>query len=108
VTIPRNVKQSLPGPPDLEITLPISEEALLIGGHLNPFHGHCANHLIIGNLGDNEIVLVSCDDGDMVGYYTRTINDVVKAIQTEYNDAREDSGTERMGERAVQACQVKP
>ncbi|EPE29147.1 hypothetical protein GLAREA_00307 [Glarea lozoyensis ATCC 20868] len=79
VTVPRNVKHSLPGTPDLNILLPTSVQAEIVGGHLDEDNGHCVNHLIIGNLGDEEIILIACDDGDLVGYYTNVINQVVNA-----------------------------
>jgi hypothetical protein len=59
----------------------MSVEAVGIGGVINPSHGHCVNHLIIGNLGDDEIVLVSCDDGDVLAYYTNVINEAVERIK---------------------------
>jgi hypothetical protein len=60
--------------------LPISDDAILVGGDIDPSHGHYVNHLIIGNLGDEEIVLVSCDDGDVLAYHTNVISDVVERI----------------------------
>jgi hypothetical protein len=36
------------------------------------------NHMIIGDLGDEEILLCSHNDGDVVGFYT---SDIEKALQ---------------------------
>lgn len=38
---------------------------------------HCVNHLTIGNLGNYEILLMSCDDGDVLAYYTHMLKDEV-------------------------------
>ena len=32
------------------------------------------NHLIIGDIGDEEVVLVACDDGDVISYTVRSIS----------------------------------
>ena len=40
--------------------------------------GHSVNHLIISRLGDQEIALCSCDDGDVLGFYTDTFANAVK------------------------------
>lgn len=34
---------------------------------------HAVNHLIVGDIGDEEIVVVACDDGDVISYYVRSI-----------------------------------
>ena len=38
--------------------------------HGNP---HAVNHLIVGELGDEEVLLCACDDGDVIGYTVRSI-----------------------------------
>lgn len=73
VTIPRDLKQILPGNADLVLELPVSESAILVGGYIDDTRPHCVNHLIIGNLGTHEVVLMSCDDGDILAYYTHII-----------------------------------
>jgi hypothetical protein len=42
-------------------------------------HGHNVNHIIVGNLGVLEIVLMACDDGDVIAYYTHTIQAAIKS-----------------------------
>lgn len=39
---------------------------------------HTINHVLVGNLGILEIVLVAFDDGDVVAYYTNVIDQVVE------------------------------
>lgn len=43
---------------------------------------HQVNHLIIGLLGDLEILLMAYDDGDVISYYTKQIEDTVGDSQT--------------------------
>lgn len=52
-------------------------------GEVDPSHPHAVNRLHVGNLGSEEILLVSCDDGDVIGYH-------ISAIQR-FIDAREQS-----------------
>ena len=46
-------------------------------GEVDPFHPHAVNRLHVGNLGLEEILLVSCDDGDVIGYHTSAIQQVI-------------------------------
>jgi hypothetical protein len=42
------------------------------------YRGHIINHLVIGNLGDKEILLCSCHDGDVIAYYTQVIENALR------------------------------
>jgi hypothetical protein len=42
-------------------------------GYIDSRNPHSINHLIVDFLGDLEIVLLACDDGDVIGYYTQEI-----------------------------------
>lgn len=44
-----------------------------IGGYIDRVGHHQMNNLIIGDLGDEEILLFACDDGDILAYYTSKI-----------------------------------
>jgi hypothetical protein len=79
VTIPRGLKQTLSGKPDLILDLPRSPEAVRVGGFIEPARPHCVNHLITGNLGTYEIILLACDDGDVIAYYVHTIAALIKS-----------------------------
>ena len=70
VYVPRNLKQALPTRPDLIVKLPVSEKAHHSGGYIDENHPHSMNHMIVGSFGDLEILLVACDDGDMLAFYT--------------------------------------
>jgi hypothetical protein len=36
--------------------------------------------MIIGNLGTHEVLLMGCDDGDVLGYYTHPIASIVAMV----------------------------
>ncbi|KAJ8132343.1 hypothetical protein O1611_g1281 [Lasiodiplodia mahajangana] len=67
------VDHALPPRPDLILRPPVSQEALRVGGYLDHNRPHQMNHLIMSDLGDEEILLLACDDGDVVAYYTSQI-----------------------------------
>ncbi|TRX97923.1 hypothetical protein FHL15_001133 [Xylaria flabelliformis] len=67
------VDHALPAHPDLVLKPPRSKEAAKVGGYLDPQQPHKINHLIMGDLGDEEILLLACDDGDVLAYYTSQI-----------------------------------
>ncbi|TGO24168.1 hypothetical protein BPAE_0110g00260 [Botrytis paeoniae] len=68
ITRPRTLKQILPGVPDMILRLPKSRNAG--AGYVYQSRPHCVNNMIIGNLGNKEILLFCCDDGDVTAYYT--------------------------------------
>ena len=63
--------QILPKKPALIIAIPQSQPGLR--GYINPDFPHAINHLIIGEIGNEEVLVACCDDGDVVGYTTRSI-----------------------------------
>ncbi|KAH8819165.1 CRT10-domain-containing protein, partial [Xylogone sp. PMI_703] len=73
VIVPLNVRQTIPSQPDLILRLPRSRLGQQTTGYIDPYHPHCVNHLMVGKLGDFEILLLCCDDGDVMAYYTRSI-----------------------------------
>ncbi|RWA07082.1 hypothetical protein EKO27_g8023 [Xylaria grammica] len=83
------VEQTLPQRPDLIFRPPASREALGVGGYIDTSSPHQMNHLIIGDLGNEEIILLACDDGDVLGYYTSRIDKAL--LRMESSDARYDS-----------------
>ncbi|ROW01632.1 hypothetical protein VSDG_02017 [Cytospora chrysosperma] len=44
-----------------------------VDGYINPNCPHEINHMIVGELGEEEILLVGRDNGDVVAWYTRSI-----------------------------------
>lgn len=62
----------MPSKPELIIEIPTSRPGLR--GYLDRRRPHAINHLIVGNLGDEEMLLAACDDGDVVIYNLRSID----------------------------------
>lgn len=74
ISRPRScITNALPAEPDLILQPPASEMSYLVGGYLDDDFPHQVNHLIVGELGQEEILLLAYDDGDVIGYYTRHI-----------------------------------
>ncbi|CAL3962288.1 unnamed protein product [Diplocarpon coronariae] len=73
LTIPRDLRQTLPATPDLVVDLPRTERADGVPGCLDRVHAHDVNNLKVGPLGDHEILLMGCDDGDVIAYYTHQL-----------------------------------
>ncbi|KAK6948666.1 hypothetical protein Daesc_010436 [Daldinia eschscholtzii] len=74
VSRPRScITNSLPAEPDLILRPQASAMGIEVGGYLDNVFPHQVNHMIVGNLGEEEILLLAYDDGDVIGYYTRSI-----------------------------------
>lgn len=48
-------------------------------GFIDPSRPHAANQLIVDHLGLEEVLLLACDDGDIIGYRTSAILDAYEA-----------------------------
>ncbi|KAE8452243.1 hypothetical protein EG329_001710 [Mollisiaceae sp. DMI_Dod_QoI] len=83
VFIPRDVRNTISGLPDLVLDLPISQRALEVGGSLDPDLPHSVNNMKIGDLGNLEILLVACDDGDVIAYYTHMLDREVQLLKAQ-------------------------
>ncbi|MCJ1401430.1 hypothetical protein MMC11_004643 [Xylographa trunciseda] len=42
-------------------------------GCINPYNPHAANHIVVGDLGTEEILVCACDDGDVFAFPTRSL-----------------------------------
>ncbi|KAM3086693.1 hypothetical protein ACMFMG_000818 [Clarireedia jacksonii] len=93
VTRPRNLKQALPSLPDLILRLPVSKHAG--PGYIDTLRPHCVNHMLIGKLGEKEILLLASDDGDVTAYYTDLI-------------AQDLQGAIRSTPKAIPICSTQP
>lgn len=71
--------QHIPSRPELVIDVPSSRYGL--DGYLDSSHPHGINHLVVGNLGNEEVVAIACDDGDIISYLVRSIELVVEHKQ---------------------------
>ncbi|RYP56477.1 hypothetical protein DL771_011796 [Monosporascus sp. 5C6A] len=78
VSRPRScVTNTLPATPDLVLKPRPSHMSFLVGGDIDRDNPHQVNHLIVGDLGDEEILLLAYDDGDVIAYYTRHIDNAL-------------------------------
>ena len=50
-------------------------------GYLDILRPHAANQILVGDLGSREILLIACDDGDVIGYYTRSILNAIENLE---------------------------
>ncbi|KAM3426364.1 hypothetical protein MY4824_010001 [Beauveria thailandica] len=74
VYVPRSIaRQRLPRRPDYRFRCEPSQVAPHIGGYVDQIVPHSVNHLTTGFLGNKEIVVACCDDGEVYAYYTREI-----------------------------------
>ena len=70
ITVPRDLRQTLPGTPEMVLELPITPEGVTLGGYIDERIPHCVNHIKVGDFGELEVLLIACDDGDVLAYYT--------------------------------------
>lgn len=42
-------------------------------GYIDPTSPYAANHILVDDLGDDEILLIACDNGEVIGYRTDLI-----------------------------------
>jgi len=64
----------------------------MLRGHIDPAFRHQINHLVVGDLGHFEILLLSYDDGDLVAYYTQKIAKHVERRSTIWNNSPPPAG----------------
>ncbi|KAI1622959.1 hypothetical protein EDD37DRAFT_450127 [Exophiala viscosa] len=48
------------------------------GGYIDTHSPHTINHIVVGDLGSEEIVLVATDSGNITGYFTKAIDEAVR------------------------------
>ncbi|RVX71082.1 hypothetical protein B0A52_03448 [Exophiala mesophila] len=46
-------------------------------GYIDPNNAHSINHLMVGDLGNQEILLLATDSGNIAAYYTRSIQEAI-------------------------------
>ncbi|PVH88445.1 hypothetical protein DL98DRAFT_509155 [Cadophora sp. DSE1049] len=73
ITKPLDLRQALPITPDLVLDLPRSSQGISVGGYIDQIRPHNVNNMKVGKLGDFEILLIACDDGDLIAFYTRLL-----------------------------------
>jgi hypothetical protein len=79
ISRPRScISHCLPSTPDLVLTPGASPMSFQVGGTLDEDFPHQVNHLMVGDFGEEEILLMAYDDGDIIAYYTRHIEEAVQ------------------------------
>ncbi|KAJ9142221.1 hypothetical protein NKR23_g7490 [Pleurostoma richardsiae] len=58
------------GRPALILRPSISRAAATVGGYQDTIFPHQMNHMVVGQLGNHEVLVMATDDGDVIAYYT--------------------------------------
>lgn len=61
ISVPRGLKQTIPGNSDLILALPVTEDAVWKGGYMDDLRPHCVNNMFVGNLGTLEVIMMGCE-----------------------------------------------
>lgn len=77
---PRFPDQTIDHRPALKFRLPVSGPKLR--GDIDPAHPHAINQILVGDLGNEELLVCVCDDGDVVAYATRTLASFIEDAQS--------------------------
>ncbi|KUI56595.1 hypothetical protein VP1G_03880 [Cytospora mali] len=67
-----------------------------VDGYINPTCPHEINHMVVGELGDEEILLVGKDNGDVIAWYTQSIAHYIETSVPE-SKKRSQRNNERSG-----------
>lgn len=59
--------------------VPIRISPIFCNSMLTLVSHSCVNHLIVGNIGQHEIILLATDDGDVLVYYTHLFQAEIKS-----------------------------
>lgn len=81
---PKFPDQSLNSQPEVLAPLPKSGAKAI--GEVDPSQPHAINRLQVGVLGFEEVLIAVCDDGDVVGFLTRHLRDLVESRKREGGD----------------------
>lgn len=92
---PRSYNQVISEEPALVLNLPITRPNL--EGHIDPQCPHSINYITVDFLGNEEIVALGCDDGDVLFYYTRRIQSEI--------DVRQENSSSRGKEKSL--CELR-
>jgi hypothetical protein len=86
---PRFPFQKLGGKPSLTIPATLAEPKAQ--GYIDARQSHTINHIIVGDLGTEEILLVATDSGNIAAYHTKAIRDAIEKDPYKYSaDGRSD------------------
>lgn len=77
---PRFPEQAIDHRPAFKFRLPVSGPNL--PGEIDREHPHTINQIVVGDLGNEELLVCVCDDGDVVAYATRTLATFIQDAQS--------------------------
>lgn len=80
ITVPRGLKHTIAGTPDILLDLPITSVGRTLPSHFVSAKPHAVNHLKVGNLGQLEVIVMTCDDGDVLVYYSHLLQREVENL----------------------------
>lgn len=86
VFLPRFPFQKLGKTPSLVITPTLANKSAR--GYIDEACSHAINHLVVGDLGNHEILLVARDSGNVEAYYTRSVRDAIDKEPYRFNKER--------------------
>jgi hypothetical protein len=92
---PRKAPHIVSSAPDVVLEPRRTWAARVVGGYIDSCTPHQVNHLVVGNLGDLEILLMSFDDGDVAAYYTHHVAQyVVRLDRARREKSRADAAAD--------------
>lgn len=76
---PRNIRHTLPTLPDYVLkSKPVGKNTR---GHIVPSHGHQVNNMVIGDLGDEEVLAMTFDNGNVIAYNVKIIANHITSLE---------------------------
>ena len=69
-----------------------TEMSKYVAGDINPACSHEMNHMVVGELGDQEVLVVSRDNGDVEAWYTATIAEHIQRNKRVRKDRDQTKG----------------
>lgn len=73
---PQLPAQLIPGTAELVLSLPKTSQGLK--GYIDTRIPHAVNHLVVADLGIEEVLVAACDDGDVIAYSVRSIYNAIR------------------------------
>ena len=58
-------------------------------GAINPYNPHAANHVKVGDLGNEELLVCTCDDGDVIAFTTRSLLHELEILEATQLEAKQ-------------------
>ncbi|KAG6122764.1 hypothetical protein E4U13_001300 [Claviceps humidiphila] len=80
--VPRSVpRQTIPRDPDVHVYT-YAHAGATAGGEIDDTTPHSINHLVVGMLGTQEIVVITHDDGNVTAFYTKDFAEYIRCSRS--------------------------